>query len=639
MWSVLIIMVALTPQSVVHPADGGRAVEAWPTPFAHLVPREKVANLRFRQQLHELCKTDPDAQRDVWIMCKRDPLYWLNTWCWIYEPRRAAKLPWITFDFQDVAYAQWAADIGVRDLGVDKSRDMAASWGVLAMMCWRFQFYGDWKQLLVSRTEYLVDRADDPDCLMWKLDFLLATQPKWLQPVVKRTHLKLKNEVNKSIITGTATVEDVSRGGRQMFIFFDEFAFLRAGDDKAMQKAAQSATDSRGYVSTPNGAVNEFYRVMHGEDLNMHRYRLHWSCHPYKRPGLYTTEDNAVKILDPDYVYPEDYPFILDGKLRSPKYDYEEKRPGATPESMAQEWDIAYHGSDYPFFSIPKLDAYERQHCRDPWECGELAGAEVDGFDGAFEPNPRGRLRIWSPLTANGKLPPRRYVAGADIATGTGASNSVCAVYDRLTGELAAELVSPHMTPEAFANYVVALCRWCFDAELIWEANGPGRAFEKRVLALDYRRIYYRDTSAAERLAYKKTSQVPGWWNTPEAFRLLLDLYRANLDRGGLVNYSREAVQECRDYKYLTTGQVAHAGSVITDDPSGAKANHGDRVVAHALASKLLGEIGRQKETEAPREVPAGSPYARMQRRRARAAARSAWGLNWTHEPEVRRVH
>ena len=58
---------------------------------------------------------------------------------------------------------------------------------------------------------------------------------------------------------------------------------------------------------------------------------------------------------------------------------------------------------------------------------------------------------------------------------------------------------------------------------------------------------------------------------------------------GAFMNRSRDAIHECRQYVWLPNNHVEneHARG-ITDPATGGK-NHGDRVVADALANKALG--------------------------------------------------
>ena len=72
------------------------------------------------------------------------------------------------------------------DAIIDKSRDMGASWLCVAIAAWYWLFRPDAQVLLVSRVEDLVDRRGDPDCLMWKIDYMLDNLPDWMLPTDRR---------------------------------------------------------------------------------------------------------------------------------------------------------------------------------------------------------------------------------------------------------------------------------------------------------------------------------------------------------------------------------------------------------------------------------------------------------------------
>ena len=154
-----------------------------------------------------------------------------------------------------------------------------------------------------------------------------------------------------------------------------------------------------------------------------------------------------------------------------------------------------------------------------------------------------------------------------------------------------AEYVNPSIVPEELARTALVLCRWFKGTEgayLIWEANGPGEQFGKAIRELGYRHFYYRrdETGIA-----RKQSDTPGWYSNTQLKVVLLGEYREVLGTT-FVNRSIDALQECLKYSYLPGSGVEHQGAVSTIDPSGARANHGDRVIADALCYKGMKERG-----------------------------------------------
>jgi hypothetical protein len=507
------------------------------------------------------------AAHELWIMCSRDILFYFNTFVWTYDPRKhPAQLPFITWAFQDDALLEMDAAIGSHDLVIEKSRDMGASWLCLGVFQWRWQFRELQTFLMASRKEDYVDKAGNPDSLYWKIDFILKHQPPWLQPNLVRNKLHLRNLDLDSTIDGDSTTGDLARGGRRTGILLDEFAAVEEGH--AILSSTADVTRTRIFNSTPKGTGNAFYDVVQG---NTKKIRFHWIVHPEKAEGLYYDDQ---------------------GLPRSPWYDKECERR-SHPMEIAQELDIDYLGSDFQFFDPVNIRRLERETVRPPNHEGEIDFLMQTCEVQEFVERKGARLKLWLQLDGRGGLPhDRQYVLGADIATGTGASNSVLVVGDRRTGEKVAEFASAHVRPEELARYAVALAKWFSDennvgAFMIWEANGPGRNFGDRIIDLGYRHIYYRTD---ERSLGKRKSDIPGWWATRESKVALLGDYRRALEANFFINRSAPALRECLEYVYLPSGGVAHTRSATTIDPSGARDNHGDRVTGDALCWKGIKE-------------------------------------------------
>lgn len=195
---------------------------------------------------------------------------------------------------------------------------------------------------------------------------------------------------------------------------------------------------------------------------------------------------------------------------------------------------------------------------------------------------------------------------GADLATGTGATNTCFSIVDCRTGEKVAEYANPFIRPEPAGSKAVALC-WLFKdengdgARFAWEMQGPGLIFGRRVLEVGYRNIYWK---TQEHSLNKKESDQPGWYPGPDNKRDLLEQYRTALQTREFLNRSFEALEECLYFVHTSKGTIEHAQEESGDDPSGARGNHGDRVVADALAWKMAKPMLKLKEKEASKEPP-----------------------------------
>jgi hypothetical protein len=572
------------------------------------VPKGTNENLEFRRKLLRRADGSASYRRDLVDLCRADPLFYLNAFCWTYDPRRPGSkvVPFISWPFQDEAILELAAAVREgRDVLIEKSRDMGGSWLCLFVPEWLWHFRPMQSFLLVSRKEEYVDGGDDPKTLFWKIDFLHKHQPRWLLPGINRTHMRRVNEDNGSTLVGESTNTNLGRGARLTAVLVDEFA---AFEEKSypVVAALMDSTNCRIWNSTPRGTDNAFYDLAHNPSIT--KIRLHWSQHPEKAKGLYHDEN---------------------GKARSPWYDRKCKEVGH-PQIIAQELDIDYLGSNFQFFDATALDAVEKRDCRPAYAQGELEFT-TDGVQPVrFVPREGGRFRLWFYPEANGGKPPEgEYAAGADIAAGTGASNSCLVVGNRHTGEKVLEFVDSNVRPEAFAALSVATCRWFRSrrgagAFLTWEATGPGRNYGDRVIEVGYRDVFYRKNETS---LSKSQSDTPGWWPTPDNKRAVLGEYREALGTK-FVNRSREAVRECREYVYKPgSDTVEHARASGGIDPSGARTNHGDRVIADALCFKGMKEQGGvgQKEAALKADPPPGSLAWRRKAIAERQQRREAW--------------
>ena len=544
------------------------------SPYYHLVPKDFQANLGFRRELLDMTRDDPSTQEELWIMCSRDFLFYINSFCWTYNPKKKdpqpRELPFITWPYQDTSFAVLVDCIGSEDLVIEKSRDMGASWMCLMAFEWVWHFHSISSFLLVSRKEDLVDKTNDPRSLMWKIDYMHKNQPRWLLPSIGRSNLHIINHDTGSTIDGESTTGDVARGDRRTAILLDEFASVDQG--ARVLAATGDATDCRVMNSTPKGVGNTFYDEV--QNPKKRKLRFHWSVHPEKGADLYW----------------------VDGKARSPWYDDQCERR-SHPMEVAQELDIDYLGSDYVFFDAMEIGRHLSTNSMSPFSQGDLdfTSDTCDPVD--FLERKDGPLLLWLHLGGGKVSDTRSFAMGVDVSAGTGASNSCLSIVDSETGEKVAEFASPNIRPERLAQHAVALARWFNNAFMMWESNGPGRQFGSQVIELGYRTVYYRTN---EMSLSKRLTDIPGWSPTKDAKLELFGQYRKALVGGHFINRSRFALKECHAYVYLPNGGVAHARAVNSVDPTGARENHGDRVVADALACKAMRSTSKPTPTKPP---------------------------------------
>lgn len=612
------------------------------TPHYGMVPKDLAENSAFRADLLKKAGKSPALQKQLWQMCAEDILFYCNVMCWTYNPRLTSmglkpKVPFITWEFQDRAIKDIVECIlNGKDFVMPKSRDMGASWIGLTVFEWFWHFWENQSFGVVSRKEEYVDKRGDDKSLFWKIDFLHDNQPKWLLPTGRelgdddpnRKALHLRNADNGSVINGESTTGDVFRGGRLTALFIDEFAAFKLDDGFRVLSSTRDVTMCRGFNSTPQGSANAFYEVVH--NTSSKQIRLHWSEHPDKAMGLYNTgEDGKVELLDSyqgfvevlrkgeepfDVLYPDDYPFVLDGKLRSPWYDNQYARC-ANAREVAQELDIDFAGSDYSFFDADFINTLRRKYARQPVLVGDI-NYTVDGIEPRqFRETDGGKLKLWMNLEGESFMVPdgKSYVVACDVSAGTGASNSVATIADIHSGHKIGVLKTPRMDPKDFARQCIALAKYFNNAFLIWDASGPtGKVFTNVVIDSAYRYIYFRRN---EKAIGRRISDNPGYFLNSEAREALLTEYRADLSESRFINPSDEGLKECLQFIRKPGGAVEHTASANSQDPSGAKSAHGDEVIADALASLMVRQRSTIKAGTSP-DIPIGSLAWRNQQRK-----------------------
>jgi phage terminase large subunit len=266
-------------------------------------------------RLFEL-ESDLALQQVEMALCASDPLRWLASWAWTFDPRESPSLlPFDPFGRQ-AEFLGWLAEREARqeDGLVEKSRDMGVTWLCAAFALHRWLFRRGFKCGFGSRKLDLVDRKGDPDCIFEKLRFMLYRLPAWMQPpgLDRRAHDcegKLLNPHNGSAITGEGG-DDIGRGGRSSVYFVDEAAHLE--HPKLVDAALAQTTRVRIDVSTPRGPGNPFATKRHSGRVPV--FTFHWKDDPRKGPAWYEAE--RKRLGDPVIVAQEldiDYTASLEG--------------------------------------------------------------------------------------------------------------------------------------------------------------------------------------------------------------------------------------------------------------------------------------------------------------------------------------
>lgn len=580
-----------------------------PGDFNLRVPRERKRNVRFRLYVLRRCREDTRFRRAVTEMCRQDIVFFINVFVWQFNPNTIGKAstlvgPFVTWDYQDVALRTLLRCIAERsDCVIEKSRDMGASWLCLIVMLWFWLFHPMSKFLCVSRNADAVDDREDSDSLFWKLDYIIEKLPDWMieKRDFSRKVMSFKNHKNGSMITGQASTGKAGVGGRCLAMFVDEFSQI--DEARELYDRTSDTTSCRIFNGTHKGTNSCFHEltVKANTTPNLIKLVMHWTMHPDKRKGVYEWDRFAQRTrpLDPDYEYHPRFVFVKDGSptggpcpgIRSPWYDEQCTRKGSA-RGIAADLDINPSGSVEQVFDALLIKDLKVRFAKEPTHAVELEWHKLSAEPVRFHDATGGQIKLWQPLSPDGKPPPGHYVFGADIATGTGATPSCLSGANAETGEKVLEYADHAIEPKDFAYVCVAIARLFRGPEgelpkMAWEVPGPGNTFTKHVMLLGYHNVYMRTSDYRIK---KEQTDSPGWSNNPEAMKALIEDYKDALRSRDFLNRSEFALSECLAFNYMADGYVYHSGWRDPKDPSGARINHGDRVIADALCWKLIHE-------------------------------------------------
>ena len=568
----------------------------WIDPITgYKVPKGELANIKWRGQLLKEAEHDSELQSQLWDACSRSILFWVNAFVWTFHQfdvdtgtRKMsdhADVPMITWAIQDdllLLFVRMLNGLNEkdRDILVNKSRDMGASWLCLIFIHWLWLFHPDAQLLELSRTEQYVDEKGNMKGLFQKHDYINQWLPEWMRPPdcmpgeKNRTKMHLFNQWNRSCIDGESTTKHAASGDRRLIILLDEFAKVEHG--REMRSATRDAGLMRIVNSTVAGPGTEYSRWKNSGQIRV--FSLMWWDHPDKGRGRYL-EQNAITGV---------------WKIRSPWYDNELQI--RSPQEMAREIDAEDVDAGDLFFTSSSVDKHIALYSRDPkyrFTIDFKPGIANDMIAGIVKKrsletvvtqrNERGSLRVWVNLI-NGRLDQNfTYVIGIDLSKGQGASNSVASIKCKETKMKVAEWCDANTPPYEAARIVIALALWVGGRTklpfLKWENNGPGWDFGRYVVRKWFYPFYYRAKRPGG-VSEKKT-RLYGWQSGRREKEELLREYDRVLAHGGYVNPSRLALEEARQYIYFPDGGIGPA-CLIEEDES-AKKTHGDRVIADAL--------------------------------------------------------
>lgn len=208
-----------------------------------------------------------------------------------------------------------------RDMVIEKSRDMMASWCAMATILHDLLFRSRWPVMTLSRLEALVDDGGERstrDTLHGKIRFMYGELPGFMRVVpLTFKYLAIRNPWTQAHVTGFSATVGAGRGPKYKRAICDEFAWFPKSAE-VLFSISPACPRGKYLISTPHGKGNAFYQkreesrgiwpIKELKDAHWERLTIHWSQHPRRDKAWYDaqcrmmTAEAIAQELDLNYV-------------------------------------------------------------------------------------------------------------------------------------------------------------------------------------------------------------------------------------------------------------------------------------------------------------------------------------------------
>ncbi len=507
---------------------------------------------------------DPETRQKTiikeFVKCKKDPIYCIETYFTVLDSAKGARVPFKLYPHQKRAvrdFEEYSSNLTM------KTRQM----GFTAVSSAYVAFY------MITKQNQIINALAQEKKTSRKflrqvretLDNARKTAPWLVSDYVFNNNGKDSFTLKTGcIITAEANKPDACRGDTINLLIIDEVAAI-SHMEEIWASAGLTLTKSRGKcigISTPKGASGWYFeQYSNAADNGWNIIEAHWSEHPDYLKGMYQfikdsthKEGGYIKRFNeewPDvsdatqlkkYFTKETYPYMTDGKLRSPWYDYESKRLGL--QKTRCELDCSFSGS-----GSEVLDAEVIRALR----LGAKEHIPLDPFMLGFETK-----GMWKSLKIFEEYnPDHGYSLGADVATGDGSDFSTIVVMDLTTKEIVTTY-KEHIDPIMFAKIIKAVGLYYGYCMAMVEYQGPGLTVLLELKNnLRYTKLFYSTLKKAE--PTKPQKRKIGFWQGQSTRALGGDKLEECVNTNQIFIYSEDIIAEFDTWIWDTDGKRRHA--------------------------------------------------------------------------------
>lgn len=260
-------------------------------------------------------KFSDDQVREL-ALCAQDPVYFVDTYCWVQHPIRG-KVKFHLYDYQkELLHCYHTNRYSVNMLG----RQMGKTACAAAYLIWYAMFIPD-STILIAAHKFAGAQE-----IMQRVRYTYETLPEWLKAGATSYNKGSIDFDNGSRIISTTTTETTARGMSLSLIYLDEFAFVKPRIASEFWTSISPTLSTGGkciITSTPNQDDDQFARIWKDACKNVDDYgnptkigrngfahiKFIWSDHPERDETWAAVE--RTKIGEERFLREHECEFII----------------------------------------------------------------------------------------------------------------------------------------------------------------------------------------------------------------------------------------------------------------------------------------------------------------------------------------